>query len=914
MAPFRHGARPISRLLAFALVVLGSQLCASSPSPFDIELQTLEIDTQVCIPLGDQIQVNLTVYWGDFSGEFVTELVSCGFGDQTHGIFHSYANASVYTVSLFDLSLDGGFVKHFGFSGAPNFGAPGGWAFMPNVRLLAILSWGDVRLESLEWAFRGTSFLEALPNDLPSSVVSLRGAFAESNFHNYSIAFWDVSHVRDLQDLFFRNGAFNSPLGGWNVSSVENMRGVFSESIYNQELAYWDVSKVVNMLGMFRANHAFNKPLGSWDVSRVVTMRFMFADALSFNRNVSAWPVHCVRQWDEFSLGSPLSSAPSFGVSFDQCAINPLQLEIDVVATPAAVCIPFGTQRTVDLLVSWGDGPFLESHEATESCQLGDLTFGLVHSFSTTGSFQVLVWDLGAANFASVRHFGFDVTDNYDATIGWSQFASVHLTCVSDWGNVFVPTSLAWAFRQTSYLSCVPPTLPSSVVSLRGAFAESNFNDSSISSWGTSHVQDLQHVFFRSSSFDQPLNGWDVSSVTNMREVFSESVFNQPLASWDVSTVVSMLGMFRANQAFNQPLEGWNVSRVVTMQQMFSGALAFAGDVSSWSVRCVRQWDDFSLNSSIPSQPSFGGAYDQCTFNPLQLQLQLEPWSSITPLTVCIPLGTQQAVNLFVSWGDGSLPEFYKATESCKLGDLTFGLRRSFLWTSVVQVLVWEVSSARDSTAIRHFGFDVTGDYDTAIGWSQFAFVHFTCVSDWGNVFSPVSLGWAFRRTSYLSCVPPTLPSSVVSLRGAFAESTFNGASISSWRTSRVQDLQDLFFRNPVFNQPLNSWDVSSATNMRRVFSESRYNQPLYKWDVSNAVSMYAMFRANVAFNQPLRSWNVCKVVNLSHMFLDASAFNEDVSNWCVTSVTNYVQFAGGWNNLPAAFWPPFPGLGPCNR
>ena len=47
------------------------------------------------------------------------------------------------------------------------------------------------------------------------------------------------------------------------------------------------------------------------------------------------------------------------------------------------------------------------------------------------------------------------------------------------------------------------------------------------------------------------------------------------------------------------------------------------------------------------------------------------------------------------------------------------------------------------------------------------------------------------------------------------------------------------------------------------------------------------MFRGATAFNQPLNTWIVSSVTNMSDMFRDARAFNGDISKWDVCAVTN---------------------------
>ena len=54
-----------------------------------------------------------------------------------------------------------------------------------------------------------------------------------------------------------------------------------------------------------------------------------------------------------------------------------------------------------------------------------------------------------------------------------------------------------------------------------------------------------------------------------------------------------------------------------------------------------------------------------------------------------------------------------------------------------------------------------------------------------------------------------------------------------------------MFQKAESFNQPLDSWDVSSVNYMGEMFDEaSSFNQTLNSWDVSNIVNMDIMFRS----------------------------------------------------------------------
>ena len=126
-------------------------------------------------------------------------------------------------------------------------------------------------------------------------------------------------------------------------------------------------------------------------------------------------------------------------------------------------------------------------------------------------------------------------------------------------------------------------------------------------------------------------------------------------------------------------------------------------------------------------------------------------------------------------------------------------------------------------------------------------------------------------------------------------------------------------FANTPFNQNINSWNVSSVTNMSHMFSNiavqegfsnsqkkslsadaslphmlpdvylvnscglARYNQPLNNWNTSNVRDMSYMFAGSL-FNQPIGNWNTSNVINMKHMF-ELVPFSQSLNNWNTSNV-----------------------------
>ena len=146
--------------------------------------------------------------------------------------------------------------------------------------------------------------------------------------------------------------------------------------------------------------------------------------------------------------------------------------------------------------------------------------------------------------------------------------------------------------------------------------------------------------------------------------------------------------------------------------------------------------------------------------------------------------------------------------------------------------------------------------------------------------------------------VVTTLVTSMYSLFGGSGSYSFN-QDISSWDTSNVTNMQDLFWGVTNFNQDIGTWDVSNVTNMMRIFDRAyKFNQDISGWDVSSVTNMKLMFYDARKFNQDIGAWDVSSVTNMEQMFVSVDVFNQDIGSWDVSSVTNMNQMFSGANRF----------------
>ena len=93
--------------------------------------------------------------------------------------------------------------------------------------------------------------------------------------------------------------------------------------------------------------------------------------------------------------------------------------------------------------------------------------------------------------------------------------------------------------------------------------------------------------------------------------------------------------------------------------------------------------------------------------------------------------------------------------------------------------------------------------------------------------------------------------------------------------TSRVGNMEKMFYDARAFKQDVSKWIVSKVTKFIYLFAGTRlFNSDISEWNTLLASSMYGMFSNSKAFNIDITKWNIPEDTELTRMFAAATGFD----------------------------------------
>ncbi len=149
-----------------------------------------------------------------------------------------------------------------------------------------------------------------------SSIENMEGMFKNSVFNGYPIGIWDVGRVNNMSLMFEGATKFNMSLSGWNTRALKQMKSMFKDATsFNNTVDNFDIKSggVTSLNYVFKSATSFNQTCNSWDTSDIQSMNEVFRDASVFNQTLDNWDVGSVTNMEGMFRDA---------VSFDQDISN----------------------------------------------------------------------------------------------------------------------------------------------------------------------------------------------------------------------------------------------------------------------------------------------------------------------------------------------------------------------------------------------------------------------------------------------------------------------------------------------------------------------------------------------------------------------------------------------------------------
>ncbi|MBQ4821728.1 BspA family leucine-rich repeat surface protein [Aquimarina sp. MMG016] len=746
--------------------------------------------------------------------------------------------------------------------------------------------------------------------------VKISGAFPRLYTNNFtsigdkmlSVEQWGTGQWSSFDRAF--EGARNVVINATDIPDLSNVTNMFEafkdcrKLVDNGgQMQNWDVSTIENFASTFQGANLFDASLENWDLSSATTLTNMLngtnLSIANYDATLNGWASNSMTP-DNLNLGAGgltycLGESARNTLDIDKnWGINDGGLDCPVTdffittwittAVNQSITIPtIGSGYDYD--IDWGDG----------NVEFG-LTGNATHVYTSTGSHTIkILRDFPRIYFNNTGDKDKITSINQWGAQQWTSMERAFYGCsalelnVSDTPNLSLVTSTERMFMGTSNFVDNEASMnswdTSTITNMANMFADSIF-DFDISGWDVGNVTNFFRMFDSNTAFNQNISGWNigenVTGTINMSSMFKDTQdFNQPIGSWDVSKVTSMNGMFFGSKKFNQSLANWNVSNTREFIGMFEAAEAFDQSLASWDISSATSMNDMFKSSGISTDN-----YDTTLIRWAILETgetQIPTGINFNAGTSAYCLGNEARNTLT------STPYNWTITD----GGTTCAATDFFITT-------WSIASNNEEIAlpIVDTGLDFTVDWGDGIITNETEGAYHTYAN--AGTYTIRILG-NFNHMRFNGNADSRKIQTIEqwgSNKWTSMESAFKGCGSLEINATDAPDLGDTTSMESMFEDGscvdnggnIGNWDVSSISSMNSMFRNAYMNENINTWNVSGVKSIDYMFQACEDFNYPLDQWITTNLESAIETFADAKSFDQSLGNWDISNVSDFTD------------------------
>ena len=834
---------------------------------------------RVTLPI-EGINTVANIQWGD--GNIDNNVIP-------NQITHEYNNTSNITVTIEIIS---GTINHFGgenWEGVSN---------LLEIRTSNPDTWGLPGVNNLDYLCYNAKYLSSMPIQIPHTVTSLQHLFENTTIYNQYIGNWDITRITDMSHMFENAVEFNQPIRDWNTANVTSTVSMFKNATnFNQPIGDWNMKNVTSTASMFESATDFNQDIHDWDTSNIKYMNRMFCNTKEFSFGISH---EC--KWDTrnvINMNYMFYNAHKFDGIIHNWNVSNVKTANNMFEN----AILFSDDLSI-----WNIQPSID----------------LTHFFNNTNRILVQYRNMNYHwknyktgtpyhTFFTYKHIFTSNSELYTAITHWfSDSHDAHNTYghIRDWITTHI-TDMSGLFKNcTKFNYDISNWDVSNVTNMSKMFSGANVFNKDISTWNITNVKNTAYMFYNTFHFNQDVNKWNTSQVTDMSSMFRLAYgFNSSLSNWDTTNVLDMNHMFAFTpdnedlnhllyntSSFNVDISMWNTLHVTDMSNMFENAIEFNQPIGNWNTSQLTNMSHMFKNVTIFNRPLLwdtSSVFNMSSvfYNAVSFNQNINHWntSNVTYMDKMFYNALNYNKPMY-NWDTSNVLTMFKMFYNAHSFD-----QNVRYWTITPNVYLKHMF--KNATAFLKLYCQETVSYDLCnkSGTPSYKFFKFDKITN-SNIYSAVEEWIKNKKTAYAKYghISDWDTSRITDMNSLFYKRTSFNDDISRWNTSNVTSMYCMFSGATLFNQDLNTnghkWTVHNVTDMQCMFENaSRFNGNISNWNTVNVINMAKMFKNATNFSQQLASdgfiWNTSNVLYMNEMFYNATSFKGEISGWDTNNV-----------------------------
>ncbi len=597
------------------------------------------------------------------------------------------------------------------------------------------------------------------------------------------ISWGSISTLTNFTNAF-RNATSLVSVPSTLPSTITNISNMFYGcSNFNGDITGWNTSAITNMSNMFYGCTNFNQNIGGWTTSAVTNMSYMFYGCTNFNQSINTNGLY----WNT-------SNITNMSNMFYNCS----NFNGNITGWNTSKVTDMSSMFRGASLFNQNIGNWITSLVTT----MGSM-------FYNASSFNQNIGNWTTSLVTSMNQMFYGCT-NFNQNIG-------------NWNTSAVTSMSSMFYNASSFNQNIGNWNTIAVTTMTSMFYNASSFNQNIGNWNTIALTAMSTMFYGCTNFDQPIGSWNTSKITSMSSVFyNASSFNQNISGWNTSAVTNMANMFRGASSFNQNISNWDTSKITNMSYMFYGATSFNQNLSTWSIALI--------NTTVGQ--SMSNMFDYSGLSSTNYSNLLQTFSTRGKSNLILGANTIQYLNTAITYRNTLVSLGWVITDYGLYVEPMVLNYSNILLNDVIELPINNITG----TIVINWGDKIIKNDNilTHTYTSAYSSITITITTNSTNYYLGFGKSPAATNIPKLTSVSSFGGNPLTSLANGF-----NGAStlisVPSTIPTSITNLSYTFYNALLFNQNLDSWDVSNVTTMSNMFintslSKSNYSNILIGW------------------------------------------------------------------------------------